>query len=934
MVFRKNGCDMRHIKEFRGLISEKLIKALKIVGIEKLNPLQEESLYKILSGINVLIIAPTGSGKTEAAMIPIFEKILQEGGRALYITPLRALNRDMYRRLVEIGKSLGIYVDLRHGDTPQHIRRKQSETFPDILITTPETFQLLFVGKNLRKMLFDVKYVIVDEIHELIDNDRGLQLTIALERLDEYSKGYQRIGLSATIANKEEAAKFLTGKRSCEIIEWEPERSIEIRVNPLFGKYSQKYHEIIFEKRVMKRLLDLMRDYKTMLVFTNTRSEAEILGAHALDYSDIVKVHHGSLSRAVRESVEFSLRDGNAKVVICTSSLELGIDIGHIEYVIQINSPRQVTRLLQRVGRSGHKLTARPKGEVICSNLRETIEALATVDLLHEKFLEFEQIRHNGLLPIMNQIIAYSIENNGVFDPEYFYWIIKRAHPYKDIPEELYKKCINFLISVGYLQEYDGQIKLTRKGRMYFYENISMIVDETKYNVMDIETRRIIGTLDSDFVYTFKEDEVIILGGVPWQVIEVDHEKLLVKVSKNIFVENSTLPKWLGENIPVSKEVAQRVLKYITNRDIPEVYIFSDNTERIIKEVAKIGESISHITENTILEYVDAENLRSLGQPYTANVIVLYTFLGHKANAALSTIFRAALKHVGILETDVKFNAYGVYALIPLRYTYNYMKNIILPGLFSRSFEELKDDVQGEIVHVFEFQKIFNNVLRKLGLKPLREISNVPKFIKRSLEKNSLFEVVYLEAMSKFLFEKSDFNVAKKFWNTLNGKPIQFVKGPTKAFKEFILVDISTTRQATTDETILQAFRDSIETRRLYLICINPKCGYVEETSVREILEVGKPVSRCPICGAIRGVSKSRTSILTVSNAQRRALEDSARLLSEFGYKALLCFATKGVGVKTAKNILSKYGYSDYLLIRELLKAYQNYVRTRIFWHD
>jgi len=756
---------MRHIDEFRGLISEKLIKALKIVGIEKLNPLQEASLHKILSGKNVLIIAPTGSGKTEAAMIPVFEKILREGGRALYITPLRALNRDMYRRLVEIGRILGINVDLRHGDTPQHVRRRQSETFPDVLITTPETFQLLFIGKNLRKMLFDVKYIIVDEIHELLDNDRGLQLTIALERLDEYSKGYQRIGLSATIANKEEAAKFLTGKRSFEIIEWEPERRIEVKVNPLFGKYSQEYDGTIFEKRVMKRLLELMKDYKTMLVFTNTRSEAEILGAYALDYSDVIKVHHGSLSRDVRESVEFSLRDGSAKVVICTSSLELGIDIGHIEYVVQINSPRQVARLLQRVGRSGHKLTASPKGEIICSNLRETIEALATVDLLNEKFLEFEQIRYNGLLPVINQIVAYSIENNGIFDPEYFYWILKRAYPYKDLPEKLYKKCINFLISVGYLREFNGQIKLTRKGRMYFYENISMIVDETKYSVMDVETKRVIGTLDSDFVYTFKEDEVIILGGVPWQVIEVDHEKLLVKVSKNIFVESSTLPKWLGENIPVSKEVAQRVLKYITDKYIPEEYFQNQHTLRIARDISKISESIAYIIENPILEYVNAEDLRSLGQLYNANVLALYTFLGHKANAALSTILRAALKHVGILETDVKFNAYGVYALIPLRYTYNYMKNIIIPGLFSRSFEELKDDERGEIAHIFEIQKIFNNVLRKLGLKPLREISNVPKFIKRSLEKNSLFEIVYLEAMSKFLFEKSDFDVAKNFWN-------------------------------------------------------------------------------------------------------------------------------------------------------------------------
>ncbi len=316
-------------------------------GWKDLSEPQAAAIPPLLAGKNLVLIAPTGSGKTESAMLPVFDRLVREEGpgfRAIYITPLRSLNRDILQRMEWWCKELGLTVGVRHGDTPTSERRKQALNPPHLLITTPETLQAIFMGKRLRKHLASVRHVIVDEIHELAGSKRGAQLSVALERLAVYAGEFQRIGLSATVGNPGDVAAFLCGTRPYQVVEIPVTPHLEIGVRYAgedFGDQAKYVGRCIGGKG-------------SSLVFVNTRVTAEALG-HALYETGDVEVHHGSLSKEVRVDAEERFKRGDIHTLICTSSMELGIDIGRVGHVIQFGSPREVSRLVQRVGRAGHR---------------------------------------------------------------------------------------------------------------------------------------------------------------------------------------------------------------------------------------------------------------------------------------------------------------------------------------------------------------------------------------------------------------------------------------------------------------------------------------------------------------------------------------------------------------------------------------------------
>ncbi|MEM3606851.1 MAG: DEAD/DEAH box helicase, partial [Candidatus Bathyarchaeia archaeon] len=341
---------------------------------------QKKAIPLILEGKNVLLIAPTATGKTEAAILPVLNNLfVKEGSRPpginiLYITPLRALNRDMLDRLEWWCRKLGLKVSVRHGDTDIKERSLQAKSPPNMLITTPETLQALLVGKIMKRHLRNVRYVIIDEVHELAEDKRGTQLSLALERLRWITKSdFQLIGLSATIGSPEVVAKFLVGiNRQIEIVKVPIKRTTKIKLvlpsvtNEDYKLASKLYThpEVAARLRVMK---DLIKSHESVLLFTNTRAIAEILASRfkVWDVDFPISIHHGSLAKLVRVTAEKSLKKGELKGLVCTSSLELGIDIGKIDYVIQYMSPRQVTRLIQRIGRSGHKVGRIAEGAII-----------------------------------------------------------------------------------------------------------------------------------------------------------------------------------------------------------------------------------------------------------------------------------------------------------------------------------------------------------------------------------------------------------------------------------------------------------------------------------------------------------------------------------------------------------------------------------------
>jgi len=347
-------------------------------------PVQQAAIPDLIAGKHRLLVAPTGSGKTEAAALPLISQAQTEQWEPmsiLWITPLRALNRDIDRRLESVAAAAGLNVGLRHGDTPQNERNKQSRNPPHLLVTTPETTQILLIGKRLRQHLSNLRAVVIDEVHDLAASERGSQLLIALERIDELAgRRVQRVGLSATVGNPKEVASWLSP--TCEAINAPTPRATEVRVTcwkPTEIDEAQAI-EMSTSPRAMAALRGLanrLRDDAPALVFVNSRNAAETVAQRLtnLDSGLEIGIHHGSLSTAIREEMEQRLQAGELHALVCTSSLELGIDVGSVNQVHQIQSPRAVDRLLQRVGRAEHHLGGTGRGALLAWEPDEIAES-------------------------------------------------------------------------------------------------------------------------------------------------------------------------------------------------------------------------------------------------------------------------------------------------------------------------------------------------------------------------------------------------------------------------------------------------------------------------------------------------------------------------------------------------------------------------------
>jgi ATP-dependent Lhr-like helicase len=555
---------------------------------------QELAWQEITAGHDVLISAPTGSGKTLAAFLLCLNRLvraalegaLQDETEVVYVSPLKALSNDIHknleRPLSEISKLAGekgllmppIRVAVRTGDTPMAERQKMIKRPPHILVTTPESLFILLTADRSRELLKTTKTLIVDEIHAVVDDKRGAHLALSIARLDDLVMkaggiAPQRIGLSATVRPIDEVARFVAPQKPLRIVDSGHRRALDLAVEVPKDELGPVASNEMWAE-IYDRLAQLILEHRTTLVFVNTRRLAERVAHHLAERlgESAVLAHHGSLSRRLRLEAEQKLKDGQLRAVVATASLELGIDIGSVDLVCQIGSPRSIAVALQRVGRSGHRVdpASIPKGRLFATTRDELLECAALVRAIRAGSLDALEIPSWPLDVFAQQIVAAAAcEPWGEGD---LFRLVQRAYPYRDLPRSDFDSIIAMLsdgIATNrgrngaflHRDQVNGIVRGRRAARLAAITSGGAIPENANYYVVAEPEETIVGTLDEDFAVESLAGDVFLLGTTSWRIRRVEAGRVRVEDAHGAA---PSIPFWRGEapgrTVELSQEVA------------------------------------------------------------------------------------------------------------------------------------------------------------------------------------------------------------------------------------------------------------------------------------------------------------------------------------------------------------------------------------------
>lgn len=551
-----------------------------------------------------LLIAPTGGGKTMAGFLPTLAELADgnhKGLHTLYISPLKALAADIKRNLMGPLEEMGlpIRVEDRTGDTPSSRKRRQRADPPHILLTTPESLALLTSYEDAGRTFKGLKRVIVDEIHALSESKRGDQLMLALSRLSTLAPGLRRVGLSATVEDPQAIARLLAKNPDpCAILQADPGpdpdiEMLQIDTPPPWSGGGGRY--------AMDAVLAQVKAHNTTLIFHNTRAQAELFFHHlwlANEDQIPIGIHHGALSREQREKVEQAMVAGQLKAIVCTGSLDLGIDWGDVDLVIQVGAPKNVKRLVQRIGRANHRYNAPSKALIVPANRFEVIECVAALQAVREHTLDGDT-DHTGPLDVLCQHILIRA-CAGPFTADELYAEVKTAGAYIDLPRDTFERCLNFVATGGYaLRAYDQWQRLIQHGDEYRLRdpratarirmNIGTIVDADKMAVRMKKSRggKPLGEVEEYFASTLRQGDTFLIGG---QIVRYEGmRELTVEVSRTAH-QKPKIATFMGTKFATSTQLSERILTMFRQPDWPELPAHTRDWLHLQRKVSQLPE--------------------------------------------------------------------------------------------------------------------------------------------------------------------------------------------------------------------------------------------------------------------------------------------------------------------------------------------------------
>jgi len=709
------------------LLDKRLQYWISKLGFSEPTEVQKLSIEPILNGENVLLISPTGTGKTEAALFPLLHRLLrkekEEGIKLLYINPLKALTRDLAERL----RTYAYFIDLKVRPLYGDVSKAFKKPVPEIVIITPESLEIMLDwAPRWWPYLKTIKYVVIDEVHELISSKRGYQLLVLLERLKQLiNSNLQRVCLSATIANAKLVAEMFggsDGKLKVIRSSTEREHEFEARLAIPFTR-EEREDPFIAGARLVSECIDNVKS----LIFVNSRYSAERLKAEIEKRGTKVGVHHGSIGLEEREFSEDAFKRGLIRAVIATKTLELGIDIGDVEQVIQYRSPGQVNALIQRAGRSLHRPGEKSVCKITSTDPEDFLECLALVSLFNKGFLEEPVILEKPLDVLAKEILGYALHNyRGIksyknrFTPvnlKSIYGTIKRCLLFKTLSEKEFEEVVNNLTASGLLSLDDGipfpgsrfwnvwrfeEVETAEWPSLNFSEFFSMIPKRETFTLWaehGFGKRRKLGELDSSFVYrSLATGMVIRFAGSNWKVSEIDekgHNVLVIEAK-----EAGEVPSWKGEGPQRSEIVAREMLTILRSLT---------RNPQIVSELAKdekVVETMVEYVKSIESSYLDAigdgkfvvEHVPSL------KTWVFITFLGENINRTLAAAIYEKISEVSLL---VK------YVISPIGFAFRSEVVNPLHALGKTSLEEFEELVKKHLTEKSPFTRLIKDQIKE-----------------------------------------------------------------------------------------------------------------------------------------------------------------------------------------------------------------------------